>query len=583
MSGGGEARRAELAHLLCERAQVRRYPLSFGQERLWFLEQLDAEGSQYNVTAATRVRGALDVERLGWAVGEVRRRHEILRSRVEVVEGVPLQRVDPWREEPLRVVRASSESAAMTIVRAESDRRFALQQEAPLRALVVQHSAESIVVLTMHHIASDGWSVELLHGELSALYASGKAESLPPLPIQYGDYARWQRERLTAELEQREIGWWREQIGDAPRRLELPTDRRRPAVRSYAGARYARMLDQQLRATLETTGRREDVTLYMLLLAGWSVLLGRYSNQEQLLVGSAMANRGRVELEPLIGFFANTVVLRADLRGNPTVRELLGRTRETALRTYGHQDVPFERVVEGLESERDLSTTPLVQAMLTLQNAGGSGALRLGEAPCERLLVESDTSKFDLTLSVDQNQAGLRLLAEYSTELFEPSTIERMLRHFEAVLQQMIARPDARIADIELLGEEERREAIERWSATRRAFPVRGCLHDRFEEQARRRPDALALRCGAESLTYAELNARANRLARSLRARGAGVESRVGICMERSAAMVVAILGVLKAGAAYVPLDPAYPRERLDFMIADAGVEIVLTALDDLA
>ncbi|HEX2191251.1 MAG TPA: amino acid adenylation domain-containing protein, partial [Longimicrobiaceae bacterium] len=459
-------------------------------------------------------------------------------------------------------------------------RPFDLAAGPLLRVAAVRLDAdEAGVLFTMHHIVSDGWSMGILVREVSTLYqaySQGEEARLPELPVQYADYALWQRERLSGELLATEIGYWRERLAGAPGLLELPTDRPRPAAPGDAGAYHGLTIGKETSAALHALSRHEGATPFMTLLAAWQLLLARYAAQDDVLVGTPIAGRDRLETEGLIGFFVNTLVLRADLSGASTFRELLQQVRATTLGAYRHQELPFEKLVEELGVERSLAHTPLFQVMFVLQN-NEQGELRLGGAGVEALGTGGSAAKFDLTLSLVEVGEEVRGGLEHRSELWEAATIERMAAHYLAVLEQVAADADLPLSELELLGEAERRQLLEEWSRTEAEPPAEWCIHQLFERQARRTPDAVALVFEEESLTYAELDARADQLARSLRRRGVGPGARVGVCLGRGVDMVASVLGVLKAGGAYVPLDPGHPAERLAYVLADAGVTVLLT------
>ncbi len=560
-------------------------PLSFAQQRLWFLEQLEPDGP-YKVPAAFRLRGRLNVGALEQSVNEVVRRHEVLRTTFAEVEGRPVQVVAPRLtlsvpvEDLSRLTEAErAERASHTAARL-SRRPFDLRR-GPLVgvALVRLTEDEHLFWFLMHHIVSDGWSIGVLVNELSAAYEAydaGRRPELPELPVQYADFAVWQRGWLRGEALARQIKYWKERLGGGPPALELPTDRPRPPVQSYRGALLTRLVDAGLTARLKELARREGVTPYMLLLAVFKTLLRRHAGQEDIVVGTPVANRNRTELEPLIGFFVNTLVLRTDLSGDPSFRELLGRVRDVTLGAFAHQDVPFEKLVEELQPERDTSRTPLFQVMFSLQNAPPPPP-RMGGVEVGALEDVATVSLFDLSLDVTERADGLLCALEYNTDLFDDSTAGRMLDQFVVLLDAATADPTARLGRLPLLAEDERRRILFDWNDTAREFPHDRCVHELFEEQAAARPEAVALVCGGERLTYAELNARANRLARHLRACGVGAETRVGVLLEREAWAAVALLGVLKSGGAWVALDPAYPPRRLAFMLEDAECAVLVT------
>ncbi|MBV9108491.1 MAG: amino acid adenylation domain-containing protein, partial [Gemmatimonadetes bacterium] len=446
-------------------------------------------------------------------------------------------------------------------------------------ALLRLDAADHVLLVGMHHIVSDGWSMGVLYRELSALYAAyreGGESPLAELPVQYADYAVWQREQLAGEVLDRQLSYWRERLAGAPELLELPTDHPRPAVQTHRGASVPVELSPELLERLQALGRSEGATLYMTLLGAFQVLLGKYAGSEDVVVGSPIAGRMRREVEELIGFFVNTLVLRTDLSGDPRFREVLARVRETTLGAYAHQEVPFEKLVAELQPERSLSHSPLFQVMFTLQNAEGGGGGGLPGLSVSGVDAALEIAKFDLSLTLAATTQGLRGALNYSTALFGRGTVVRMLGHLERVLEQVAANADVRLSRLDLLGDVERGQVLEEWNRTAAEYPSDRCIHRLFEEQVERTPGAVALRFEEESLTYAELNARANRLAHHLRGHGVGPEVRVGVLLERSLEMVVSLLAVLKAGGAYVPLDPGLPAERLAYMLEDSAVPLVL-------
>ncbi|MBZ4423289.1 non-ribosomal peptide synthetase, partial [Myxococcus sp. RHSTA-1-4] len=561
-------------------------PLSFAQQRLWFLEQLEPGSTVYNVPSAVRLTGALDVSAMERAFHELVRRHESLRTTFQVVGGAPVQVVDPRGQARLDVVELSNlpeadrEAEARRRTQEESQRPFDLERGPLLRTTLLKLSTqEHVLVLVMHHIISDGWSMGLLVQEIAQLYAAfsqARPSPLPELPLQYADYAVWQREWLSGDVLEAQLRYWKQQLEGAPRLLELPTDLPRPAVQSLEGAFAPFSLGRELSDAVKALGRREGVTPFMVLLAAFQAVLARYSGQEDICVGSPIAGRTRGETEGLIGFFVNTLVLRTRLDGNPSFRELLARVREVTLGAYAHQDVPFEKLVEELRPERSLSHSPLFQVMLTLDStpkAAGQGMSGLMLQPVE---VEHRVARFDLTLGLADGEDGLTGGLEYSTALFEPATVERLLGHLKALLEGAIARPEQSVFAVPLLRDGEKRRLLVEWNDTGSAGPADTCIHTLVERQVTHTPDAVAVRAGEVSLTYRELDLRANRLAHHLRGMGVGPEIRVGLCAERTADLVVAVLGILKAGGAYVPLDPAYPRQRLAFMLEDAKPRVLV-------
>jgi amino acid adenylation domain-containing protein len=561
-------------------------PLSFAQQRLWFLDQLEPARSVYNVPAVVRMTGKLNVAALVESLDEIVRRHEALRTHIVAAGGRLVQVVAPAKALTLRVVdlqglpAAEREEQAMQLARGEAQRPYDLSRDLMLRGtLLCLDDEEHALLLTVHHIAFDGWSLGLFFRELAALYdafCAGKASPLPELPLQYADFAHWQREWLQGEVLEKQLSYWQQQLeGDLPV-LRLPADHPRPALPTFRGGRQSLVLSRSLSESLDGLSRREGVTLFMTLLAAFQTLLHRYTGQDDIAVGSPIAGRNHAEIEGLIGFFVNTLVLRTDLSGDPPFRELLGRVREVALGAYAHQDLPFERLVEELHPGRDLSRTPLFQVMFALQNAPMK-ALELSGLTLCPLEIDSGTAKFDLTLSMTQEAQGLKGRLEYNTDLFETDTITRMLGHFQSLLEGVAADPDQPLSGLPLLTEPERHQLLVEWNDTAPDYPQDECIHQLFEARAEQTPEAIAVIFEGQQLTYGELNRRANKLAHYLKRLGVKPDALVGICLERSVEMPVGLLGILKAGGAYVPLDPAYPKERLASMLADAKVPVLLT------
>ena len=559
--------------------------LSFAQQRLWFVDQMEGAGAAYHVPGAVRLHGHLNVEALRRALEEIVRRHEALRTVFRVRDGEPVQVVLPAGPLDLPLHDLSGlpahqrEDALRARVRDEARRPFDLAAGPLFRAALVRLGAEEHALLvSMHHIVSDGWSLGVLHHELEVLYGAfvrGEPSPLEELPVQYADYALWQRAYVSGEVLDRQLAWWKAQLSGAPALLELPTDRPRPAVQTYRGARLPFHLDDALRQRLEAVARGEGATLFMVLLAAFQALLGKYAGTEDVVVGSPIAGRTRAETEGLIGVFVNTLALRTDLSGDPAFVEVLRRVREVTLGAYEHQELPFEKLVEELGIERSLGHTPIYQATFNLQTAGGE--LRLDGLAAEPLQVELDAIPFDLMLALWPGASGLEGAIGYATDLFDAATIARLGEHYRTQLEGIAADPGRRLSRLPLLGEAERRQLLVDWNAAGAVLPVERCLHELFEAQAERTPAAVAVVHGDERITYAELDRRANRLAYALRARGVGPEARVGILLERGPELVVAILATLKAGGAYVPLDPAYPPERRAYMLRDSGVRVLIT------
>ncbi|HEX6911521.1 MAG TPA: amino acid adenylation domain-containing protein, partial [Longimicrobium sp.] len=588
-SAGGPSRSEKqemLRRILLEKmSRTRTAPVSFAQERLWFLDRLQPDSALYNIPAALRLSGPLDVPALERALGEVVRRHEALRTTFSAEGDVPVQVIAPFAGFALPVEdlagAAHAEAEARRRAAGEAARPFDLGTGPLFRATLLRLAAdEHLLLLCMHHIVSDGWSLGVLQGELAALYDAfreGRPSPLPELSVQYAGYAAWQREHLRGEVLEGALAYWRGRLAGAPELLELPLYRPRPAAQSFRGAHEPIHLPAALVARLEALGRREGATLYMVLLAAFQLLLGRYAGSEDVVVGSPIAGRTRGEVEGLIGFFVNLLALRTDLSGDPDVRGLLRRVREVTLGAYEHQDVPFEKLVEALRPERSMAHAALCQATFALQELDAP-APTLAGVRTEPVEVLAPVAKFDLTLGLAPDGAGgLRGELEYATDLFDRATAARMTAHLRRVLEQFAADPDARLSELELLDAGERRTILEEWNRTDQTYPSDRSIQALFEAQAADTPDAPAVAWEGGSLAYAALNARANRLARHLLRLGVGADVRVGICLERGAEMVVAMLAVLKAGGAYVPLDPGYPAERLAFMVADSGAAVLIT------
>ncbi|HEX2210651.1 MAG TPA: amino acid adenylation domain-containing protein [Longimicrobium sp.] len=556
-------------------------PLSFGQERLWFLDRLEPGSALYNVATVMRLRGALHADALERALGEIVRRHEVLRTTFAETPAGPVQVIAPFRgfDLPVEDLAGGDEREARRVADRESTLPFDLAAGPLFRARLLRlRGDDHFLVLCMHHAASDGWSMDVLFRELAALYGAfreGRESPLAELPVQYGDFAAWQRERLRGVALERLLAYWRERMAGAPALLDLPTDRPRPAVRTDGGAWEPFALSAQLTERVEALARREGATPYMVLLAAFQLLLSKYAGSDDVAVGTPVAGRTREEVEGLIGFFVNTLVLRTDLAGDLTFRALLDRVREVTLGAYEHQELPFEMLVEELQPERSLSHTPLFQAMFSMENLEGKAGALAG-LRMEGVGTELDTAKYDLTLALGPAASGMRGGMEYSTDLFERGTVRGMLQHLERLLEQVTGDPDRRLSRFQLATPAER-DRVLAWKGAASEYPSDRCIHELFEAQAARTPDAVAVTFGGESLTYAELDARSNRLANHLRRMGVGAEVRVGLCLERAPELMPAILGVMKAGGAYVPVDPAHPAERIGYILQDSGVALVLT------
>jgi amino acid adenylation domain-containing protein/non-ribosomal peptide synthase protein (TIGR01720 family) len=559
------------------------FPLSFAQQRLWFLNNFEPESPEYNIPQAFRIEGDLDPEVMQRALREIVRRHETLRTTFRSVEGAPeqilAQVIDmevPFLDARKRATDAWAE--AMRLAAADAKEPFDLTLGPLMRARLFRTGERQyLLYYNVHHIAYDGWSQGIFARELAAIYdafAAGEPSPLPELPVQYLDFALWQREWLQGEVLERQLAHWRRQLASVPP-LEMPTDRPRPPVRTHDGAAVPLALGRTLADQLKAFAQRESSTLFIVLTAAFKALLHHWTTQEDIAVGTLIANRRRPEVEGLIGFFANTLVLRTDLSGDPTFGELLRREREVSLDAHAHQDVPFEKLVEELNPPRDLARTPLFQAMLILLNAPGE-ALELPGLKLQPMAIDSRTSKMELTLYLTETPGGLDGFVEYNSDLFDLSTMVRLLDHYRRVLETVVADPAVRLSELSLLSDDERRRALVDWNATA-AEPPAMTLHGWIEERVRQTPEAIAVEFEDSRLTYSELDARANRLARHLRGLGVGPDILVGLAMERSIDMVVGVLAVLKAGGGYVPIDPEYPKERLTHMFEDSRVPVLLT------
>ena len=561
-------------------------PLSHAQERLWVVEQLGVSGAAYHMVSALRARGALDAGALERSVGRLVERHESLRTRFANVGGRAVQLIDERGEvqvqrEDVSQLGEGAQAQALQIVQEQGRRAFDLTKGPLFRVVLVKVSAEEhVLLLMMHHIVSDGWSMGVLVQELSALYVAqlrGEEAALAELPIQYADYAIWQRQWLQGEVLAEQLQYWRQQLSGAPVALELPTDHERPAVASYRGGAVRFELSAALSSSLRELGQRRGVTLYMVLLASFQLLLSRYSGQRDVVVGSPIAGRGRRETEGLIGFFVNTLALRTDLSGDPSFEELLDRVKEVALGAYAHQELPFEKLVSEFKPPRDLSRQPIFQVMLALQNAPFERPQESAHLQLQGLSLELSAAKFDLSMNVLDTGAQLRGTLEYATDLFERASIERMAGCFELLLEQIGADASRRIGGLKLLREPQRQRLLRERNDTAMAFDQQRCVHEWIVQMAAQRPEAVALQDEGESLSYRQLDERSTQWAHFLRAQGVAAEQVVGVCLERSAELIVLLLGIFKAGGVYLPLDRSYPGAPLRYMLEDAGAMLLLT------
>ncbi len=565
-------------------------PLSYAQELLWLLSNVFDDGIAYNSPGAFQLDGPLDLALLRRALEALVERHSILRTTYEVRGDAPMQVIGDVQPVELNLVDLSALPAdaryaeSQRILKDESRFRFDLVNGPVMRPTVIRLAdGEHILMLNMHHIATDGYSRGALYRDLTVLYEAfgkGLPSPLAPLRIQYADYAVWQRKWLDGGVAEAQLGYWERTLAGAPSRLDLPTDFPRPPVRSWVGANMSVILDLAIREGLRSAARTTDSTLFVALLATFGVLLSRYSGQEDIVIGTPFAGRNRTELDSMVGYFINPLALRLDLSGDPTFGELVVRARETTLNAFANADVPYEDVVRTTNPQRDLSQTPVFQAMMVLHNPAWQTERPKFEPEgirCTEISHEKGWSKFDVLLGMSERTTGLNTTWEYSTELFKPSTVQRMMEHFRTLVESAGSTPDRRISRLSMLSEAERAKVLVAWNAHPDPLPRRDSIKELFEEQVARAPEATAVAFGPSRLSFDELNRRANRIAWLLRERGVGPGSLVGILMEKSIELVPAVLGVVKAGGAYIPLDPLYPADRLAFMISDARPALVLT------
>jgi len=576
------------------------FPTSYSQQRLWFIDQLEPNNSAYNISDTLTFTGSFAEAALRRALDEITRRHESLRTTFAASDGQPVQVVSSPQPHALPVIDLSHlpederETALQQLSEEETNRSFDLKTGPLWRVVLVRLAAdEHVLLLMVHHIISDAWSIQLMEDELMTLYAAysrGEESPLEELPIQYADFAIWQREWLQGDELEQQLKYWREQLAGVPEVLDLPTDKPRPVVLSPAGANQSLGFSKQLTEGLKLLSQREGVTLFMTLLAAFKTLLYRYAGQEDIVVGTPVTNRARQELEPVIGFFTNTLVLRTDMSGNPSFLELLGRVKEVCLGAYAHQDLPFEKLVEELRPERSLSHAALVQVMFQLLSNPAAAGEEEQELEEEETVAADEQDELSVVPATVISEIGIDLFEsngdglvgriEYSTDLFEHTTIRRMIRHFEMLLEAIVADPAQRLSELQLMTEAERRRLLFEWNSTARDFPAHQCLHQLFEAEAERVPEAAAIIYEQERLSYRELNVRANRVAHYLRRLGVGPEVSVAVCLERSVEAIVAVLGILKAGGVCVALDPDYPEQRLSFMLKDSSATVLLTRKD---
>lgn len=593
--------------IISQRTRTEPCPLSFAQQRLWFLNQLEVDSFAYNISAAVRLKGMLNIIALHESFNEIVRRHEALRTSFAIAssgaysfgeasyaerlgekpiaDGQPVQIVAPALTLTFPVIslrdmsEIDQEVEVQRLAKSEAQQPFNLAQTPLLRGTLLQlNDTNHVLLFTAHHIVFDGWSIGILIRELVVLYeafSTGKPSPLSKLPIQYADFALWQRKWLLGEVIKSQIAYWQKQLAGISV-LQLPTDRPRPKIQTFHGATESFFLSGKLTEALKALSLQEGVTLFMTLLTAFKTLLYRYSGQEDIAVGSPIANRNQTETENLIGFFVNTIVLRTDVSGNPSFRELLHRVRECTLSAYAHQDLPFEYLVEKLQPERNLNHNPIFQVMFAFQNAA-TEELKLPGLNLSFLNFDRQAATFDLSVSIQEGESGVQGTFEYNTDLFNADTIRRMVEHFQILLAAIVEHPEQQLSTLPLLSATEQQQLLVDWNKTKVDYPQNQCIHQLFEAQVELTPNNIAIIIGDQQITYRELNNRANQLAHYLQKIGVGAEKIVGICVERSLEMVVGLLAILKAGGAYLPLDPAYPQERLAFMLENAQVPVLLT------
>ena len=563
-------------------------PLSFAQQRLWFVEQFTQVSQVYDVPSISCLKGSVNIAALQCAINEIVRRHEILRTSFTLVEGQPVQIIHPTLSLSLPVVDLQGLAQVerdieiqRLINNVEASQLFDLT-EVPLLScfLIKSNEGEHILFFLIHHIITDGWSSGIINNELTALYeafSQNQPSPLPELPIQYVDFAVWQRQYLQGKVLDNLLTYWKQKLSGNLPVLQLPTDYPRPAIQTFSGKRKTFFLSENLTQALKALSRNEDATLFMTLLAAFKTLLHRYSGQDDILVGSPIANRNQNNTDQLIGFFVNTLVLRTNFIGDPSFQELIRRICETTLGAYAHKDIPFELLVDELQPQRNLTYTPLFQVMFVLHNAP-IPALEMAGLTFESVVDDNNRNvMFDLVLHATETEEGINGALDYNTDLFEENTICRMVDHLQTLLSRIVANPQQRLSELPLLSESEQHQLLWEWNNTKVEYPRQQCIHQLFETQAEKTPLSVAVVFESEQLTYRELNAKANQLANHLRSLGVKPEVLVGICVERSLEMLIGLLAILKAGGAYIPLDPNYPKERLKFILEDTQAPVLLT------
>ncbi|HBK21421.1 MAG TPA: non-ribosomal peptide synthetase, partial [Planktothrix sp. UBA10369] len=559
-------------------------PLSFAQTRLWFVNKLEGESAAYTIDRTLRLQGNLNIKALEQTFQALIQRHEPLRTQFKVKNNQPIQVITPNVNFQLPVVNlqnlSNPQQQIQHLLAETASEPFDLDNGSVLRVKLWQvKKDEYILLIAIHHIAADGWSLEVFIRELSTYYHSfctGISADLPPLSIQYADFAIWQRQWLTSEVLERQINYWKQKLAGVPLLHQLPSDRPRPPIQSFRGGTELFHLDRDLLEQLKQLSQRQGCTLFMTLLAGFAVLLSRYSGQTDLVIGSPIANRNRTEIEGLIGLFVNTLALRFDLSENPSFAEFLAQVRTTTQDAYDHQDLPFEVLVEELQPDRHLDRNPLVQIVFALHNAFSS-PWDLPGVTVEEITSELDSVRVDLEIYLSDGPDGLAGLCSYNCDLFDGETIARLMTHFRILLKAIVDNPQQSVSLIPFLTDQEQQQLLQTWNDTHADYNYNKCIHQLVEEQAERTPDAVAVVFENQSLTYAQLNRQANQLAHYLRGLGVETETLIGLSIERSLDMIIAFLGILKAGAAYLPLDPEYPSDRLRLMIEDSQIPLLLT------
>ncbi len=553
--------------------------LSFSQQRLWFLAKLEGNSCYYNIPRAWRLSGKLNKHALFRAIDEIIERHSVLRTRFVERDGIPYQSIDQHEQFNIQVEEIS-EDLLHKKCEEEAITPFDLSSEKLIRfRLLKSAETEHVLLVTMHHSVSDGWSLNIFFNEIKSLYTSicnGDSSQLKGLPIQYSDFTRWQRKWISGYLKEKQLDYWRNQLKDIQAQLVLPTDRPRPAVKTYNGSHEGFFCPPELLSKLHQLSNKHGATLFMTLLSVFKVLLWNYTQQTDLTVGTPIANRNRSEIENLIGFFVNTLVLRSDLSGNPTFIDLLDQVKTTAMDAYSNQDIPFELVVDALDLERSMSYSPLFQVMFVLQESLTEYDNRLVDLTISQVDYDYKIAKFDITLDLQETGSGLYGHVEYNSDLFDRSTIQRFIQHYLSLLKQVVENSNRRISEYEYISEHERSQLFVEWNQKKNYRDTR-CLHEMFEYSCEKTPDRIAVTFEEQTLTYRELNERANQLAHCIQSMGVKPDGLVGLCVERSLEMVVSILGILKAGGAYVPIDPASPVERVRYILEDSGAKLLLT------